>query len=158
MTKHLTPKQLLFTKEYMVDLNATQAAIRAGYSEKGADVQGCKLLAKPKVKAVIQAAMDKRTERLEITSDRILQEIAKLAYSNMDDFTAEDNVTLDLTGLTRDQMAALQGMDNEDGKLRIKLADKRAALDLLGRHLKLFTDRHEIDGAPINVTIDPSLL
>ena len=79
MTKNLTPKQLLFTKEYMVDLNATQAAIRAGYSEKGADVQGCKLLAKPKVKAVIQAAMDKRTERLEITSDRILQEIAKLA-------------------------------------------------------------------------------
>jgi len=70
---NLTPKQQLFVEEYLVDLNATQAAIRAGYSEKTANEQGARLLANVSVQAAIKIAMDKRSERTEITQDMVLR-------------------------------------------------------------------------------------
>ena len=70
-----TPKQLRFIEEYLIDLNATQAAIRAGYSKKTAKDIGCENLAKPNIAAAIQAGMDKRSERTEITQDYVLNTI-----------------------------------------------------------------------------------
>lgn len=76
----LTAKQAAFVREYLVDLNATQAAIRAGYSKKTANVIASELLAKPNIQSAIQEEMKKRAERTEITADKVLKEFAKLAF------------------------------------------------------------------------------
>lgn len=76
--KQLTPKQAMFVKEYLVDLNATQAAIRAGYSKKTAEVQGHENLRKPYISAAIQAQMNKRAEKVEITAEDVLQSIIEI--------------------------------------------------------------------------------
>ena len=166
----LTPRQQMFCREYVIDLNATQAAIRAGYSAKTADVAGPRLLGNVRVAELIQTLMDKRSERVGITADAVLAEIAKMAFANMQDYTSVegDSIRPNMSRVTRDQMAAIQeftvdvrrekGSDGSVGdeieKLRFKLADKKASLELLGRHLKLFTDKVELtgkDGAAMQV-------
>lgn len=77
----LTPKQAAFVREYLVDLNATQAAIRAGYSPNGARVQGCRLLAEPNIAAEIKAAQDKRARKTEITAEKVLADIERISVS-----------------------------------------------------------------------------
>ena len=74
----LTAKQSLFVQEYLIDMNATQAAIKAGYSDKSAKEIGCENLTKPNIAKAIQTAMDKRSERLEITQDSVLKNIESL--------------------------------------------------------------------------------
>lgn len=76
--KKLTLRQQLFCQEYMRDLNATKAAIRAGYSEKSAMEQGYQLLQKPPVQKAISEAIKERTERTKIDGDWILQNSAEL--------------------------------------------------------------------------------
>src|SRR5579875_2449812 len=85
MTK-LTPKQKRFVEEYLIDLNATQAAIRAGYSAKNADKIGSELLGKTRVAEAIQKAMDERSKRTEITADRVLQELARIAFDDIKNY------------------------------------------------------------------------
>ena len=82
----LTAKQQRFVEEYLIDLNATQAAIRAGYSEKTAYSIGEENLRKPEISFEIQKAMDRRSKRTEITADRVLQEYAKIGFSNITDY------------------------------------------------------------------------
>lgn len=158
----LKAKQQTFCEEYLVDLNGAQAAIRAGYSEKTARTIASELLTKPNIQDCIQQLMDKRSKSTEITAERVLQEIAKLGFANMQDYTRTSDGALvtDMSAVTRDQMAAVQEFTSEtrtergdEGstgdnveKFRFKLADKRASLDLLGRHLKLFTDKVEHSG------------
>jgi phage terminase small subunit len=117
----VTPKQQLFVREYLVDLNATQAAIRAGYSAKTARSIGSELLTNHDIAAAVQAAADKRSAKAEITAQAVLQNIQRIATRA----EADD-----------DWQAALKG--NE----------------LLGKHLKLFTEKVEHTGAnggPIQV-------
>lgn len=78
----LTPKQQLFVKEYLVDLNATQAAIRAGYSKKTANEQGARMLAKVSIQEALQEAMNKRAEKVEITAEQVLQRWIDIAYAD----------------------------------------------------------------------------
>ena len=149
----LTPKQKTFCEEYLIDLNGTQAAIRAGYSEKTAYSIASENLSKPNIQQFVQELADERSKRTQITSDSVLQELAKMGFANMEDFTTvrEGLLVADMTDLTRDQMATIQEFtvdtrkDGDDTieKFRFKLADKRGSLDLLGKHLKLFTDRVE---------------
>lgn len=150
----LTPKQLAFVAEYLIDLNATQAAIRAGYSAKTAQEQGSRLLSNVMVTKAIQAGMDKRAERLEITSDRVLNEIGKMAFFDPRKLLNEDGSPKPIHELDDDTAMAIAGIEmvtkgNEvhgyADVLKIKLADKSKNLELLGRHLKLFTDRIEVD-------------
>jgi phage terminase small subunit len=82
----LTAKQQRFVEEYLIDLNATQAAIRAGYSAKNAGKIGPELLGKTRVQEAIKAAMDKRSERTEITQNMVLGQLAKIAFSDITDF------------------------------------------------------------------------
>jgi phage terminase small subunit len=165
----LTRKQSLFVAEYLTDLNGTQAAIRAGYSAKTAPEQGSRLLTNVKVAAAIEAAQQARAQRTGITADRVVAELAKLGFANMADYmraTDGGDPYLDFSALSRDQAAALQevtvdryteghGEDKRDVKrVKFKLADKRAALVDLGRHLGLFVDKHELsgpNGRPIQV-------
>lgn len=151
----LTPKQQAFVNEYLIDLNATQAAIRAGYSEKTAYSIGQENLNKPEIQESIQAAMDKRAKRTEVTADRVIRELAKLAFSNVQDFVDGDGKLLKPGDISRDDAAAIQeitesvvGGDDESVVVnrKYKLSDKKASLELLGKHLKLFTDKVEHSG------------
>ena len=156
---NLTPKQALFVKEYLVDLNGTQAAVRAGYSAKGADVAGARLLGNVRVKEAIQAAMDDRAERLDITADRVLQEIARLSFSDIRKLFTEHGQLRPIHDLPDDVAAAiasievvtrrLPGIGDEPPEIeyvhKIKTCDKRGSLELLGKHLKLFSERVEVD-------------
>ncbi len=155
----MTPKQQLFVREYLVDLNATQAAIRAGYSERTAGQMGFDLLKNPQVAAAIQAGMDKRAAKVEITAERVLQEIARLAFFDPSKLFGPDGRVLPISDLDEDTRRAIAGLEVQDlggeesiGVVRkYKLADKGANLERLGRHLKLFTDKVEISGAVVSV-------
>lgn len=139
MTDNLTPKEALFVKEYLVDLNATDAARRAGYSAKTAGVIAHELLGKPRVATAIQEAQKARSARLDITADMVLQEMAKLAFSNMQDY-GDVLKDADLHGLERPLAAAVSEMTVDTMKegrgeeaqdvrrVRLKLYDKGAAL------------------------------
>lgn len=156
----LTAKQNRFVQEYLIDLNATQAAIRAGYSAKTADRIGPELLGKTCVSQAIEAAQADRAARTGITQNRVLRELALLGFANMRDYMtvqADGTAYVDLSALTRDQAAAIQEItvdEYTDGrgqdarlvkKVKVKLADKRASLVDIGRHLGMFTERHELD-------------
>jgi len=147
----LTDKQQRFVEEYLIDLNATQAAIRAGYSKKTADRIGPELLGKTCVSEAIQEAKKKRSVRTEITQDRILAEYAKVAFFDVRKMFDKDGKPLDIQNLDDDTAAALIGLDVQDvyedsvdGKKfmgyvkKYKMADKLKALEALGRHIGLF--------------------
>lgn len=153
-------KQKRFVKEYLLDLNATRAYIAAGYSEKGASASAYKLLRNAKVVAIIQEKQAKRSSELEISAGMVLAELKKLAFSNMLDYIAvQDDGTayVNLKNLTRDQAAAIQEINTEEftiqgddeprvvTKVKFKLSDKKASLELLGRHLGLFEEAERRD-------------
>lgn len=152
----LSLKHQRFVAEYLVDKNATQAAIRAGYSKRTARQQGARLLTNAVIAAAVAEKAEKQVEKLEITAERVLRELALLGFANMEDYMrvgTDGDPYLDFSALSRDQAAALTEITVEDFKdgrgddardvrrVKFKLADKRAALVDLGRHLALFTDR-----------------
>jgi phage terminase small subunit len=158
----LTPKQAMFVLEYIVDLNATRAATAAGYSRKGAEVTGSQLLRNPKVGAEIERRITERAGRLEINADRVLKELARLAFLDPRKFFNDDGSPKQINDLEEDTARALAGMEVMElfegsgeqkhvyGLIRkYKLADKRGSLELLGKHLKLFTDKVEHSGGII---------
>ena len=152
----LTAKRKLFALEYLKDLNATQAAIRAGYSEKGAEVTGFNLLRNAKVAAEIQAAMNRRAEKLILTSDYTLRAITNIGHFDPRKLFDEKGNLKDIPDLDADTARNIAGFDfvtlyegegdqkHAFGQLRkIRLRDSLKALELEGRHQKLFTDRIE---------------
>ena len=150
----LNDKREAFCQEYLVDLNATQAAIRAGYSEHTANEQGAQLLAILSVQDRVAELMAKRSKRTEITADSVLQELALLGFSNMGDYAKYGNNGVTLTPsdeLSRKQLACLSEVSETVtvGKrtTKFKLHDKKGSLELLGTHLKLFTDKLEHDAS-----------
>lgn len=164
-TKKLTAKQAMFVKEYLIDLNATQAAIRAGYSEKTAYSIGQRLLKDVEVQRAIQQAMDERGKRLDITADNVLQEIAKLGFSNIQNLYKEDGSLIPIHELPEEVAATITEVNTDSIgkeeeliiKRKYKIADKGQNLERLGKHLKLFTDKTEHtgkDGGPIVVRLD----
>lgn len=157
----LTDKQDRFVSEYLIDLNATQAAKRAGYSANSAAHIGAENLGKPEIQAAIAEAQARTRARLEITRERIATEYAKLGFSNMLDYMRagpDGDPVLNFADLTRDQAAALAEVTVEDFKdgrgedardvrrVRFKLADKRASLDSLSRLLGFDKQLHEVTG------------
>lgn len=171
----LTPKQARFVEEYLIDLNATQAAIRAGYSARGADTAGPRLLENPEIKAAIDAAKNERSEQTEITSERVLREIANMAFYDpaqligaarelsdaSEALDGEGIVSIDgkryaISGITsavdilklpEDVRRAIVGWGyDRNQNFTLKLADKSKALDQLARHLSLYKDTMELRG------------
>lgn len=146
----MTEKQKRFCEEYLIDLNATQAAIRAGYSPKTANEQGAQLLAKLSVQDEIARAMAARSRRIGISQDRVITELAKIAFVNASDVIDLDRATVQ-PGARRDDLACVQSVKVKEGNIterEIKLADKLKALELLGKHLGMFTDKLGIDLQP----------
>lgn len=149
----MTKKQKRFVEEYLMDLNATQAAIRAGYSPDSARDIGCENLTKPNIKAAIDRAMAERSRRTGINQDRVIQEIAKLAFLNPVDVIDMDEATV-RGEAHRDDTACIasvkvKNIPTDDGAIterEVKTYDKLKALELLGKHLGMFTDRVKVDG------------
>lgn len=146
----LTAKQKRFIEEYLIDLNATQAAIRAGYSPDTAKSIGSENLTKPDIRARIDQAMAERSKRTGVNADRVVMELAKVAFVNAADVINTEDATLKEYALPEDT-AAIQSVKvktfGEDGIEReIKMADKLKALELLGRHMGMFKDRVEVSG------------
>ena len=137
----LTSKQERFCREYLIDLNATQAAKRAGYSETSAHSTGSENLKKPEIAARIQCLQAERAERVEIQADDVVRELAAMAMSNPQDYMLPDGTVIPLHQLSRELAAAVSPVTADDGSIQYTLpryADKRAAIVDLGRHLGIF--------------------
>jgi len=167
--KRLDARERRFVGEYLIDLDPQRAAVAAGYKKTVARTKSYQWVSnseqKPHVFFAIQKASEKRAKKYEITADRVLEEIAKLAYSNIKDFLHIENgdVYVDLSDMTPDQSAALgevvvdrhiyrgrrgrNGNGDEIRRTKVRLADKTRALELLGKHLKLFTEVHHHTGS-----------
>ena len=146
----MTKKQKRFIEEYLIDLNATQAAIRAGYSPDTAYSIGNENMKKPEIKAKIDKAMAERSKRTGVNADRVVMELAKIAFVNAGDVIDAETATLK-SDAAREDTAAIQSVKvktfGEDGLEReIKMADKLKALELLGKHLGMFKDKVELSG------------
>jgi phage terminase small subunit len=149
----LTPKQQRFIEEYLVDLNATQAAIRAGYSPSTAKEQGCQNLSKLNVKNAIDQALAERSRRTGINQDRVLLELAKIAFLNPVDVIDMDAATLK-GDANRDDTAAIASVKvkripTEDGDIverEVRTYDKLKALEQIGRHLGMWKDNINLSG------------
>ncbi len=146
----MTKKQKRFIEEYLVDLNATQAAIRAGYSPDTAKSIGSENLTKPDIQACVAKAMAERSRRTGVNAERVVMELAKIAFVNASDVIDAETATLRPDASPEDT-AAIQSVKvktfGEDGLEReIKMADKLKALELLGKHLGMFKDKVELSG------------
>lgn len=161
----LTPKQSVFVQEYLIDLNASQAAIRAGYSAKTAQEQSARLLSNVIVSAAVQKAMAERSERTRITVDRVLKELARMGFSDVRTIFTDAGGLRSPTEMDDEAAAAIQSVEVITRRVpgdekqvvqihKIKMADKLGALTQIGRHLGMFTDKSEIDvKGPVNVTL-----
>jgi phage terminase small subunit len=150
----LNPRQRRFVREYLIDLNATQAAIRAGYASKHADVAGSQLLGNPKIKAAVDAQKKRREEKLEIKADDVLRELLRVARSDIAELYDEDGQLKPVHEMPENARRAIAGLEVEEASERhgiirkVKLWSKPQALEALGKHLKLFTDVVEVSLAP----------
>lgn len=147
----MNAKQAEFARQYMVDYNATQAYIRAGYSEKGASISASKLLATSSMQAEIAKLQAIKTEQTGITAQRVVAEIAKLAFADTHDLVDELNNIKNLHEVPRDLTAAVssitttittsydkEGNEIEKKQVKIGVANKVAALEQLAKHLGLY--------------------
>jgi phage terminase small subunit len=158
----LSAKRARFVEEYLVDLNATQAAIRAGYSPgkgtRSAEVQAERLLRNAEVRAAIAEAKEARSIRTRITQDQVLQELARLGFADVRKVASWDKTSLSLkvsSDLDDDAAAAVAEVAMTEHGPKIKLHDKLGALTKLGNHLGLFKEKVEVtgkDGGPIEVS------
>src|SRR5689334_10509988 len=103
-------KRAVFVREYLIDRNGTRAAIEAGYARKSASVTSCRLLRNAKVQAAVSELTEQRLERLEVTADTVLQELAKIAFANIGDYLSvrdDGSISVDLSRITLTQAAGL---------------------------------------------------
>lgn len=173
----LTAKQQRFCDEYLIDLNATQAAIRAGYSKKTANEQGARLLVNVSIQKKISELQKEREKRTEITQDSVLHELALIAFAKASDYAkvVEKDAMVEVEGnmipvldendnpvkyrtvepiltdeLTEDQKKAIAVIKKGRDGFEIKPYSKIQALELLGRHLGMFTDKVEVKNTTPN--------
>lgn len=159
-TDGLTDKQRRFVSEYLVDANGTQAAIRAGYSEKTAEVQASRLLRNIKVRAAVDAGQARVAQKLEITQERILQEYARIGFSDIRKTLTPTGHLMNPQDWDDDTAAAIAGIEvvtssrgkkDDDGRSeieythKIKTWDKPKALDAMAKHLGMFDGKKGVD-------------
>lgn len=152
---NLTAKQKRFVDEYLVDLNATAAAKRAGYSAKTAYSIGEENLRKPEIAEVVAARQSKIAQKLEITQERIAAELAKIGFADVRRLFDDGGKMKKLTDLDDQAAACISSIDLSDGDVaKVRLWDKRAALVDLGKHLGMFKERVSVespDGGPLEI-------
>lgn len=142
----MTPKQQVFVDEYLVALNATEAALRAGYSRNSAHVMGCQLMKLPHIARAIREAMEARALRTRVDADRIVLELARVAFSDLGHVAdwGPDGVTLKpsnaLAEADRAAIAEISAKGAKPGgaRVHVRLQNKQRALDSLARHFALY--------------------
>jgi len=158
-------RRALFVLEYLVDCNATQAAIRAGYSPHTAEVQGCRLLRNAQVADAVAAGLKEKMDSVGLTVERVRREMARLVFSDLRKLYREDGSLRPITELDDDTAAALAGVEVEElfeGRgddrehvgyvKKVRLWDKNSAMVTAARHLGMLKDKVEHtgkDGGPI---------
>ena len=178
----VTDKQKRFCEEYLIDLNATQAAIRAGYSPKTAEQTASRLLRNVKVQEYIAKRQKELSRSTEVTQERVIRELALIAFSNATDYArvVEKKMKIEVNGvlvdaldedgnpimyrtvepvlteeLTDDQKRVLAVIKKGRDGLEVRPCSKEKALELLGRHLGMFKDTVELDtDMELNITVD----
>jgi len=154
----LNEKQKRFCEEYVVDFNGRQAAIRASYSEDTAAEQASRLLNNVNISEYISKLQKKLSDKTQITAEKVINELAKIGFSNVQDFIEDSNNIKDISQIDKKKAAAISsikksvtrfGNGTSEGTKEVvefKIWDKVAALEKIGKHLGLFTDRVEITG------------
>lgn len=148
----MTEKQKIFADEYLIDLNATRAYRKAYPSVKKDETAaqaGSRMLRNVKVAAYIQERMQERQKRTEITQDRVLQELAAIAFARVADYAEVKDECVkikDTKDLNEQQIRAIAGIKEGKFGIEVKLNDKEKALELLGRHFGMFKDKVEVSG------------
>ena len=149
----LSDKRKRFAEEYLVDYNATRAAIRAGYSPRSADVTGSRLLANARVRAYIDARIAEQDRRTGIRQERIMRELARVAFLDPTRLADMDSGRV-FDSATEDDRAAIQAIkvktfESADGsggvEREIRFADKLKALELLGKRYAMWVEKQEVD-------------
>lgn len=149
----MTKKQAVFCDEYLVDLNGTQAAIRAGYSPDTAAAIASENLTKPNIRARIDKALAERSRRTGINADLVLEELGRLMRVNAADVINIADATIS-NSASREDTACISSVKvkvipTENGEIverEIKLHDKLKAIELAGKHLGMFKDKMELSG------------
>lgn len=154
----LSPRQKRFVEEYLVDLNATRAAIRAGYSRNSASEQACEILANPKIAEAIAKAREELSQRVEITQDMVMREFARIGFSDIRRLMDDGNLR-PLSDLTIEEAACISSVEVVTKTLpssgrdeapeveyihKVRMYDKVAALTQMGRRLGMFVDKSEV--------------
>ena len=160
--QEVTDKQELFIREYMIDLNITQAAIRAGYPANRAHVTGSGLMKKPEIASRIQRLMDQRNRRLDVKADRVVLELGRIGLSDPIELFDQNNNLLQMRDIPEDLRRCISSVEVEElfegsgkdrehvGRLhKIKFWDKVKALEILAKYFKLIGD--DTSGAKIGV-------
>lgn len=155
----LTAKQQRFVDEYLIDLNATQAAIRAGYSVNTANEQGSQLLAKLSIQQAIAEKMAERSKRTGVNQDRVVLELAKIAFVKITDIvTSEGEIKKTATD---DDLSCIESVKYKESnsdtgcsvEREVKISSKLKALELLGKHLGMWNDKVDLNiTQPIVIT------
>ncbi|MCY7486032.1 terminase small subunit [Paenibacillus alvei] len=147
----LTAKQKRFADEYLIDLNATQAAIRTGYSSKTATEQGARLLANVKVRAYIDERMAEHSKRTGVNQERIIRELARIAFVDptelvdMDDASVKDSTTEDdRAAIASVKVKRSSSKDGYSVEREVRFADKIKALELLGKRYRMWTEKVDV--------------
>ena len=167
----LNRRQLMFVTEYLVDLDATKAAIRAGYSKRSARQIGAGNMSKAYIRAAVDAEIEERKKRITVTGDMVIAELALIAFAGMKDFVEIDEggavraLPLDTLAEGKDRIirkvrekrvikSTAEGDQVLDSTYEFELCDKVKSLELLARHLGLLHDKQEIDvKQPVQITI-----
>jgi phage terminase small subunit len=153
--KKLNQRQEEFVRQYLLDMNATAAYLRAGFRARGnsAEVNAARLLRNAQVAEAIEKAMGERAQRTKIDADRVLCELGKIAFLDVRKALNNDGSFKAVSELDDDVAAALASLDvvelgGEQGVVirKVRLADKLRALELIGKHLGMFRERVEVAG------------
>ncbi len=144
----LTPKQQRFVEEYLVDLNATQAATRAGYSARTARQQGDRLLSNVDIAAAVASGRDVQSRRTGITAERVIKELASLAFSDPRKLLNPDGSFKPMQEWDAEAVAAVASIEfnSYGGISKVRMWDKNSALEKLGKHLGLYVERVQHTG------------
>jgi len=160
----LAERQQRFVDEYLIDLNGTQAAIRAGYSVKTADQQASRMLTNVKVQQAIAEKMAIRSKRTGVNQDRVVLELAKIAFVKMTDIV--DNEGKIRLSASDDDLSCIESMkykesESDTGSMverEVKISSKLKALELLGKHLGMWNDKLDVNiTQPIVISGDDKL-
>jgi phage terminase small subunit len=150
-TSGLEDKQEMFCREYLKDLNGTQAAIRAGYSAKTARQISDNLLSKVDIQTFIDTLKEKRADKLEISAEKVLAELAKIGFSDLKDFLNNDYSLKNLDQIDTSKSGAIQSIQKEiiqgetytNTTVKFKLHDKLSALEKIAKHIGFFEKDNE---------------